>query len=308
MKKSTSCVRESNFITIQGFMLSRLKLKGAELLTYAIIYGFSQSEGQYFRGSLKYLAEWTNSTVRSVTNYLNRLKDKGLIYPVKNADGERIGYRAVFANALSERNSHTEKISIEQSSHMEQSSIEQSSPMEYSSIENNSPMEQSSCMDRTNFHEVWNKIPEGIEKNSTDNIDNNIIYYNNINNKHTHKSFDCFKKNIGHLTPAVKNEICDYLDQGIADDMICEAIKDAAKAQKLSWNYINAIIVDKLKRNITTYDAYIDDKDSFRQQRNAEKVSDSYPSETDLYEEYIPSDEDRAAYFACKESQNCTPW
>lgn len=133
MKKSTNCVRENNFITIQGFMLSRLKLKGAELLTYAIIYGFSQSEGQYFRGSLKYLAEWTNSTVRSVTNYLNRLKDKGLIFPVKNADGERIGYRAAFGNTLPESNSDTEKIS------MEQSSMEQSSPMEQSSIEKIQP-------------------------------------------------------------------------------------------------------------------------------------------------------------------------
>lgn len=286
MNKSTSCVRENNFITIQGFMLSRLKLKGAELLTYAIIYGFSQSEGQYFCGSLKYLAEWTNSTVRSVTNYLNRLKDKGLIFPVKNADGERIGYRAAFGATLSESTSDTE-----QSSHTEQSSIEK-----------NSPMEQNSCDDRINFHEVWNKIPEGVEKNSTDNIDNNIIY-NNINNTHMQKSFDFFKKNIGHLTPAVKNEICDYLSQGIADDMICEAIKDAAKAQKLSWNYINAIIVDKLKRNIMTYDAYIDDRDSFRRQRDEEKASASHPTEADLYEEYIPSAEDRAAYLAYKEQE-----
>lgn len=302
MNKSTSCVRENNFITIQGFMLSRLKLKGAELLTYAIIYGFSQSEGQYFRGSLKYLAEWTNSTVRSVTNYLNRLKEKGLIFPVRNADGERIGYRAAFGATLSESDSDTEQSYMEQSSHTEQSSIEQSSYIEQSSIEKISPMEQNSCDDRINFHDVWNKIPEGVEKNSTYNIDNNIIY-NNINNTHMQKSFEFFKKNIGHLTPAVKNEICDYLSQGIADDMICEAIKDAAKAQKLSWNYINAIIVDKLKRNITTYDAYIDDRDSFRRQRDEEKASASHPTEADLYEEYIPSAEDRAAYLAYKEQE-----
>ena len=69
-------VRE-NFITIQGWMISDLKLKGSELVIYACIYGFSQIEGQTFEGSLQYLADWTNSTKRSVINNLNSLVKKG---------------------------------------------------------------------------------------------------------------------------------------------------------------------------------------------------------------------------------------
>ena len=68
-----------NFITIQGWMISELNLKGNDLLIYAIIYGFSQTEGQYFTGSLSYLAEWTNSTKQGVQKNLKSLIDKGLI-------------------------------------------------------------------------------------------------------------------------------------------------------------------------------------------------------------------------------------
>lgn len=72
-------IREDNYAVIQGWMLSRLGLRGNELLIYAIIYGFSQEDGQVFSGSLRYLAEWTNSTKRSVMNNLNSLVEKGLI-------------------------------------------------------------------------------------------------------------------------------------------------------------------------------------------------------------------------------------
>ena len=131
-------VGRDNYILIQGFMVSELDLKGTELLVYAIIHGFSQTEGQCFTGSLKYLSEWTNCTVRGVTKCLNSLKEKGLIEAVPGEDGKRKGYTVPHCSET-----------MEQSSHMEQSSIEQSSPME-----------QSSYDDRTKFHGVWNKVPQ----------------------------------------------------------------------------------------------------------------------------------------------------
>ena len=79
-----------NFITIQGWMISELNLKGNDLLIYAIIYGFSQTEGQYFTGSLSYLAEWTNSTKQGVQKNLKSLIDKGLI--LKLTINEQIVY------------------------------------------------------------------------------------------------------------------------------------------------------------------------------------------------------------------------
>lgn len=72
-------VKDCNFITIQGWMVNDLHLKGNDLMVYAIIYGFSQTDNQEFTGSLQYLAEWTQSTKQGVSNNLKRLIEKKLI-------------------------------------------------------------------------------------------------------------------------------------------------------------------------------------------------------------------------------------
>ena len=74
-----SKVKRENYITVQGFMLTDLKLKGNELLIYACIYGFSQNENQVFNGGLQYLADWVNSTKQSVIKCLKSLEEKGYI-------------------------------------------------------------------------------------------------------------------------------------------------------------------------------------------------------------------------------------
>lgn len=74
-----SKVNRDNYIVIQGWMVADLKLKGNELLIYAILYGFTQAENQIFSGSLQYLADWTNSTKQGVMKCLKQLEQKGLI-------------------------------------------------------------------------------------------------------------------------------------------------------------------------------------------------------------------------------------
>ena len=74
-----SKVKNENFVAIQGWMVTELKLKGNSLLIYAIIYGFSQAEGQVFTGSLQYLADWTNSTRQGALRILKNLIEAGLI-------------------------------------------------------------------------------------------------------------------------------------------------------------------------------------------------------------------------------------
>jgi hypothetical protein len=60
-------------------MVRDLKLKGNELLIYAIIHGFSQMENQSYVGGLQYLADWTNGTKQGVLKSLCSLQEKGLI-------------------------------------------------------------------------------------------------------------------------------------------------------------------------------------------------------------------------------------
>ena len=72
-------IKDENYITIQGWMITRLGLKGNELLIYAIIYGFSQNYQSSFSGSLKYLSDFTNFSRRTVLNCLQSLTAKGLL-------------------------------------------------------------------------------------------------------------------------------------------------------------------------------------------------------------------------------------
>lgn len=74
-----SALRDDNYFVIHGWMINRLGLKGSELQLYAIIYGFSQADGQQFHGGLQYLADWTNITKRNVIARLQSLVDKGLL-------------------------------------------------------------------------------------------------------------------------------------------------------------------------------------------------------------------------------------
>lgn len=72
-------VRDDNFFVVHGWMINKLGLKGSELQLFAIIYGFSQAEGQNFHGGLQYLSDWTNIAKRNVIARLQSLVDKGLL-------------------------------------------------------------------------------------------------------------------------------------------------------------------------------------------------------------------------------------
>jgi DNA-binding PadR family transcriptional regulator len=89
-------VKADNYIVLLGSMVTELNLKGSELIIFAIIHGFSQTEGSYFSGSLKYLQEWTNTSKQSVINNLNSLVEKGYIEKiVRDIEGvKKVYYRS----------------------------------------------------------------------------------------------------------------------------------------------------------------------------------------------------------------------
>lgn len=72
-------MKADNYVTVQGWMRTELGLKGNDLLVYAIIYGFSQTENQSFNGSLQYLADWCGATKQGILNNLKHLIQLGLI-------------------------------------------------------------------------------------------------------------------------------------------------------------------------------------------------------------------------------------
>ena len=73
-------VREDNYFTVQGWMITELGLKGNALMLYAIIYGFSQTTNTEFTGSVDYLCSWLGGVSRpTVINTLDALVEQGLL-------------------------------------------------------------------------------------------------------------------------------------------------------------------------------------------------------------------------------------
>jgi len=71
-----------NYVTILGWMVSDLHLKGNELLIYATIHGFCQDGDSEFTGSVAYLQAWTGLSYQGVANVLKSLVQKGLLAKV----------------------------------------------------------------------------------------------------------------------------------------------------------------------------------------------------------------------------------
>jgi hypothetical protein len=76
---------DDNYITIQGWMVTALKLKGSELQLFALIHGFCQDGKSRFSGSISYIETWLNASRPTAIAALNRLTLAGWI--VKHAGG-----------------------------------------------------------------------------------------------------------------------------------------------------------------------------------------------------------------------------
>ena len=74
-------MKENNFYTVMGWMVNNLKLRGNELICYAVIYSFSQDEETKYMGGVKYLCRWMNASEPTVISVLDKLMSKGLIEP-----------------------------------------------------------------------------------------------------------------------------------------------------------------------------------------------------------------------------------
>ncbi len=81
-------MKDENYFTVIGWMANKLGLTGTELLTYAIVYGFTQDGETEYKGSSKYLMETINCSKNTAINALNNLTEKGLIVKItENING-----------------------------------------------------------------------------------------------------------------------------------------------------------------------------------------------------------------------------
>lgn len=72
-------MNNENYIVVQGWMINDLKLSGGELLTYALIYGFTQDGESEYKGSISYLCSFLGCSKPTAMGYLKSLCSKELI-------------------------------------------------------------------------------------------------------------------------------------------------------------------------------------------------------------------------------------
>lgn len=86
----------TNYIVIQPWMFSNLKLSGNEAIVFAIVYGFSQDGKSWYRGGSYYIEQTTPFTQRTAKTHLWTLEKMGIIEMQKETVNgvERNIYRA----------------------------------------------------------------------------------------------------------------------------------------------------------------------------------------------------------------------
>ena len=113
-------IRSDNHVTIDGWMLNELGLSGAELIIYAVIYGFSQADNTWCTASQAYIAAWAGVSTRAMISAVNRLEEKGYVIRVKSTckKGFQCVYKAV-RPSQNETESDVKKLHIrcEETSH-----------------------------------------------------------------------------------------------------------------------------------------------------------------------------------------------
>jgi len=70
---------QNNYMTIQGWMSQELKLKGNDLMVFALIFGFCQDGESEFKGSINYICNWLNCSRNTVSKSLELLVSNNLI-------------------------------------------------------------------------------------------------------------------------------------------------------------------------------------------------------------------------------------
>lgn len=79
------------YMTIQEWMLD-YELRPAELIAFALIYGFSQDGESWYRGTAAYLAHWVGLADKATRVVLESLMEKGLIVREERRSGAIVRY------------------------------------------------------------------------------------------------------------------------------------------------------------------------------------------------------------------------
>lgn len=117
---------------------------------------------------------------------------------------------------------------------------------------------------------IWTPYPpkhgNPIHKKTEDNITSNNI--NNKKKEQLRNLIDFYENNITIITEFVAEDMEKYLDDGLEEDLIIEAMKEAVVRNKRSWKYIAAILNNCLDNKITTAKQFKIEQEEFKSNKN----------------------------------------
>lgn len=255
-----SVIKDGNFFTVQAFMRNELNLKGNELLIYAIIYGFSQIENQFFTGSLNYLAEWTGiSSKTTVKTILNGLLAKGLL---EKEDIYKNGVKYCKYKALTEPKPKEEIKTVSVSKDMKEDVDIGKKNSDERHIKNCNGMSKIDIGISKNDMGVYQKLIQGISIFDNNNIDihidnniNHIIEEKNDNDMMTMRKFfdenkiDFSKKHQEIILKLLENNSVAYLLKVFQDEInILKNNKDVKNISAIfSYHLFNGTVQIDMK-------------------------------------------------------------
>ena len=90
-------IKDENFYVVQGWMLNRLKLKGNDLIVYALLYSFSQDGESEFKGNIAYIMDFTGASRQTIKNIIGKLISLGYVEKEERnrTTGKTNGYKCV---------------------------------------------------------------------------------------------------------------------------------------------------------------------------------------------------------------------
>lgn len=73
-------ISDKDWFKIQGWMVTKLGLTGAELMAFALVFNLSRTTEGLYKGGIMYLAKWLGCNKDTARKYLHSLKERGYIH------------------------------------------------------------------------------------------------------------------------------------------------------------------------------------------------------------------------------------
>lgn len=196
-----------DYYVIHRFMIYDLKLSGAKLNTYAIIYGYSKDGCSEFKGTRNYIADFTGQTVRNVQRTLDQLTKEELI--IKRKNKENIYYSANLSKLSFV--STSDKMSLCNNGHSDKMSLTQGQNVttEVTKCHTNN-IDYNTSYNLDNKNKIINnnktRTREKITYNNVYKIDNTILY-----NGTTEDVANYMLKSIAEISEDINNNEKSYI-------------------------------------------------------------------------------------------------